>query len=123
VIDGNGEGVMFSGSSGYASSENVVANNILSNSKVRWNVESSWSSGRIGSANVARYNCVFASNTRSSGWYNERGGIAKEWGFKSVGNRIADPQFVNRDAKDFRVQQGSPCETYGPGTIPTKRRG
>ena len=115
VIDGNGEGVMYSGgSSGPVSSDNIVAGNIISNSKVRYNVESYWSNN-VGSGNVARRNCVFASNTRSS-HYNSKGGIAKEWGFKTAENVIANPQYVDRAAKDFRLQDGSACQGYGPGT-------
>jgi hypothetical protein len=119
VIDGNGEGVLFSGTSLYASSYNVVAGNVISNSKVRYNVESHWST-KVGTGNVARDNCLFASNTRSS-HYNAGGGVAKEWGFTATNNTIADPLYANRAAKDFRLQPGSGCSGYGPGTTGAKR--
>ncbi len=111
VIDGNGEGVMFAGLGDYASSDNVVARNIISNSKVRHNIESYWS-GRVGSGNVARYNCLFASNKRSS-HYNASGGVsANRAGYKAVDNRVAKPRFVDRAAKDFRLRSESPCHGY-----------
>ena len=40
VIDGNGEGIIISGDGDTASSGNVIHDNVISDSKVRWNVES-----------------------------------------------------------------------------------
>jgi hypothetical protein len=114
VIDGNGEGVLFSGDSRYASSENVVKRNIISNSKVRYNVEAYWPGG-VGTRNRLRRNCLHASNPRSS-HFNEDGGIARRIGFTARRNRVADPGYLDPTANDFRLQPLSRCQGYGPGT-------
>jgi parallel beta-helix repeat protein len=113
VIDGNGEGVIFSGDYGYASSNNVVEDNIISNSKIRANVESWWPSGNpVGQGNVVRNNCI------GGGAYdNGDGGIAEQIGFKVENNNVItkNPQFVDRAGKDFRLQAGSPCAGIANG--------
>ncbi len=106
VIDGNGEGVLFSGDSGLASSNNVVTRNIVSNATVRYNVESWWPAGNpVGTGNVASDNCV---------WNGAQGNVADEVGFSASGNKAANPLYADRAAKDFRLQSGSPCVGYGP---------
>ena len=57
VIDGNGEGIIFSGVGGTASSDNVVENNVITNSRIRHDVES-WYPDVVGTGNVVRNNCV-----------------------------------------------------------------
>ena len=108
VIDGNGEGIIISGGGATASSNNLIRNNVISNSKIRWNVESNWPS-RVGTGNVVRNNCLWASN--SNPYYRERGGVlgVGPLGFTTSGNVIADPRYVSRFWKDFRLQAGSPC--------------
>jgi parallel beta-helix repeat protein len=114
VIDGNGEGVIFSGGDDSASSNNQVYDNVISNSKVRWNVESYWSDGLVGSGNVVHDNCIWASNSGSqSSYYNSNGGILpRNWGgdgYSAYKNVVARPQFVNATAGDFALQPDSPC--------------
>jgi hypothetical protein len=112
VIDGNGEGVLFgSETSGgeyaglYASSGNIVARNVISNSVLRHNVEAWWA-GPVGAGNIARDNCL---------WNGAGGNIdLSAGGFLAIANRIAKPNFVDRAAKDFRLQAGSPCAGMGP---------
>ncbi len=112
VIDGNGEGVIFSSESGggeysnsYASSGNIVARNIISNSRLRHNIEAWWA-GPIGTGNIARKNCL---------WNGAEGNIdLSAGGFVAIANVVAEPEFVNRDAGDFRLRAGSPCGGFGP---------
>jgi parallel beta-helix repeat protein len=121
VIDGNGEGVIFSSGDNNASSNNVIEHNVISNSNQRWNVESYWGTGPVGTGNVARDNCLFATN--SDRYYNQDGGVEvdesdSERGFAAYGNLVADPQFVNREAKDFRLKSGV-CASLLAGAIVT----
>jgi parallel beta-helix repeat protein len=104
VIDSNGEGVFFGGDGTQSSDNNVVKHNLITNSKIRHNVESYWS-GPVGSGNVVRDNCVFGGAQRSSG-----GGIqSPQVGFSSSANTIANPQYVKRRTGDYRLREGSPC--------------
>jgi parallel beta-helix repeat protein len=107
VIDGNGMGATFSGDGGYASSNNKVEGNVISNSRVRWNVESWWGSG-VGSGNVARANCLYATNRRS--YYDSDGGVdTSGGGFTKRSNKVANPRYANRSARDLRLAPGSRC--------------
>ena len=114
VIDGNGEGILFSGDSGLASSNNVATHNIVSNASVRYNVESWWPVGNpIGTGNVASDNCI---------WNGAQGNVAAQVGFTAAGNKVVDPLYNNRGAKDFQLQSGSPCVGYGPAGALRLRR-
>jgi parallel beta-helix repeat protein len=112
VIDGNGAGLIFAGESAggeyqqnYASDNNVVERNIISNSTVRYNVESWWG-GPLGVGNVARENCF---------WNGHLGDVdLSEGGFTASANIVADPLYLNRNGYDFRLQAGSPCLGKGP---------
>lgn len=107
VIDGNGSGLIFGGEGALASSGNVVESNTITNSRIRWNVEEDWPSA-VGTGNAVRGNCVFATNPVRA--YNVKGGIESPWvGFTGSSNAIADPLYVNRAGKDFRLRAGSPC--------------
>ncbi|HEX3268492.1 MAG TPA: right-handed parallel beta-helix repeat-containing protein [Gaiellaceae bacterium] len=111
VIDGNGEGVLFSGDSGLASSNNVVTRNIVSNAVVRYNVESWWPDGNpVGTGNTATENCV---------WNGAQGNVAAQVGFTASGNKAVNPLYTNRAAKNFQLQSGSPCAGYGPDVTTT----
>ncbi len=115
VIDGNGQGVIFGGNEESASSNNVVEGNVITNSKIRDNVESSWG-GPIGQGNVVRNNCI------GGGAYDEGdGGIlagspAKR-GFSTADNTIAAPKFANRAAGDFTIDPASPCAALIAGAV------
>jgi parallel beta-helix repeat protein len=113
VIDGNGEGILFAGDYGYASSNNTIEDNIITNSVERNNVESWWPSGNpIGHNNVVRENCI-GGGVRDHG----DGGISTQWGFKlGVNNVISkSPKFRDRAGKDFRLSDGSPCTGIANG--------
>ena len=108
VIDGNGEGIIFGGEHGDAPNDNVVEGNVITNSRVRWNVESWFADGNpIGRNNVVRNNCVF--NGRN-------GNIAPQIGFTAIDNLVRDPKFADRAAKDFRLAADSPCRDLYTGT-------
>ena len=99
VIDGNGQGVIFSGDGGDTSDDNIVENNVISNSRIRYNVES-WFPQGSGTGNVARNNCLF--NGR-------QGNVGEQDGFVAIRNLIVDPLYTDRAGKDFRLKAGSPC--------------
>jgi hypothetical protein len=112
VIDGNAEGIGIGGDGSFASSNNEIRNNIITNSFGRNNVEDYWT-GPVGHGNTVHDNCVFATNTNA--YYNANGGIERHAsGFTAYGNRIADPLFVNRAAKDFTLRAGSSCAADAP---------
>ncbi|ABG04892.1 hypothetical protein Rxyl_1945 [Rubrobacter xylanophilus DSM 9941] len=108
IIDGNGEGVLFSGAGPYASSDNAVKNNVISNSR-RWNVYSVWNqTSRTGSGNVVSYNCLWASSANPR--YRKNGGISgSNGGFSAHHNVFARPLYADRDAGDFRLGRNSNC--------------
>jgi parallel beta-helix repeat protein len=119
VIDGNGEGVLFSGAQGEVSNDNVVENNLITNSNQRNNVESWYPSGNpIGQRNVLRNNCIHG-GVRDDG----DGGLGVVHGFEAHDNLFVDPQYVDRSAKDFRLRDGSPCAGLLSGTAPTLASG
>jgi len=107
VIDGNGQGVIFSGDGGRASSSNRVQGNIITNSRLRFNVESYWPRGNpVGTGNVAERNCL---------WNGARGGAqgvqSPSVGFSSRANVVGDPRYLDRRQKDFRLAPDSPCRS------------
>jgi parallel beta-helix repeat protein len=99
IVDGNGQGIIFSGVGGGTSDDNVVENNLFTNANIRFNIES-WYPDGTGTGNVARNNCVFN---------GARGNIGPQDGFTAVRNLTADPQYVDRGGKDFRLKTGSAC--------------
>jgi parallel beta-helix repeat protein len=105
VIDGNGEGIIFSGDGGVASNNNVVEYNAITNSTIRNNVESYWPSGNpVGQGNIVRHNCIHG-GVRDNG----NGGIGSAVGFSLSENLLVDPGYANRAAKDFTLAPDSPC--------------
>jgi Right handed beta helix region len=88
VIDGNGTGVLFSGDAGGASSANVVRNNLITNSTVRYDVTAYWEQV-VGMANVVEHNCL---------WGGKLGEVEDIEGFSLRGNVVADPRYFDRAA-------------------------
>ena len=106
VIDRNGQGIIFGGDSGSASSDTIVRNNLITNSRLRDNVESYYDQGDpVGRNNVVTDNCI------SGGAYDDGdGGILKEAkGFDAQDNLLVIPDYSDPEAGDFSVPSGSPC--------------
>ena len=102
VIDGNGEGIIFGGARRVAARDNLVRGNVISNSRIRNNVE--WHfDGPVGQRNVLRRNCI-GGGARDAG----NGGILEpQIGFKALDNVVAEPEF--RAPGDYRLRPGSAC--------------
>lgn len=114
IIDGNGEGIIFSGDDGVASNDNLVENNVITNSNIRNNVESWYPSGNpVGQGNVVQHNCIHG-GVRDDG----DGGLATGPGFSASDNLNVDPGYANRAAKDFSLAPGSPCASLLAGAVP-----
>jgi parallel beta-helix repeat protein len=109
VIDGNGTGVIFGGMEGIMATDTVVEHNLITNSNVRHNIESSFDDAtRPANDNIVRDNCIH----HADDWYDEADGSgiqSPQLGFDATSNIIADPQYVNRAAGDFTLKPGSPC--------------
>jgi parallel beta-helix repeat protein len=59
-IDSNGEGILFAGDGGVASNNNLVRGNVISNSLIRYNVESWYPRGNpIGRRNLVDSNVIY----------------------------------------------------------------
>jgi Right handed beta helix region len=68
VIAENGEGIIFSGEGGVASSGNVVEHNVIVDSNIRDDVESWYPAGTSpGTGNVVQYNCISQGGINTSG--------------------------------------------------------
>jgi hypothetical protein len=114
VIVGNGRGVIFGGDDRTASSGNVVRQNLITDSRVGYNVESYWS-GPIGAGNVVERNCVQKGNLD---------GIGAQTGFAATNNRIVEPRYLDAANNDYRLAADSPClPTVGYDTAAVLLRG
>ncbi len=102
VIDGNGEGIIFGGLPRVAARDSLVQGNVISNSRIRNNVE--WHfEGTVGTGNVVRRNCI-GGGARDNG----SGGIMlPAIGFTLADNLVAQPEF--RAPGDYRLKPGSAC--------------
>ena len=93
VIDRNGEGLIFSGDSADTSDGNVVAENLITRSRLRWDVESYWMRGRVGRGNELRENCIRG---------GARGAVQRPVGFTASSN----------------AGRGSRCRLPRPALVP-----
>jgi hypothetical protein len=105
VVDGDFPsvrgGVIIGGDSSYASSDNIVEQNVISYA-ASYNITSHWS-GALGSGNIVRNNCL---------WAGRLGDVnTSEGGFTTSDNLIADPLFLDRVNRDYRLGITSLCRS------------
>ncbi len=110
IIDGNGTGIRIGGGNEEfgckASNNNTIENNLITNN-LGWGVDSWWGcSSLIGQDNVVRDSCFYG---------NGKGRTIGD-GYTVQNALAADPLYVNRAAKDFRLQSDSPCLSILGGT-------
>jgi hypothetical protein len=98
-MDSNGGGVIFAGSSSYASGDNVVEKNVITRSDWTYNVTYWWETA-VGTGNVLASNCV---------WKGYSGDIDTQKGFTATGNVAGDPRYVDVATRDYRMAADSPC--------------
>jgi parallel beta-helix repeat protein len=100
IIDGNGEGVIFSGS-GTSSWNNMVVGNLITNSEIRHDVESWYPDGTtVGVGNMVSGNCIYG------GAQGELGNLI---GFSATSNLFVDPGYRDRAGGDYRIASTSLC--------------
>jgi len=104
TMDGSAGGVMLAGEGSEASDSNTFANNIMSNPTVKFGFEHYWGSA-VGTGNAVSGSCVDSPAGRTF--------ETSPTGYTVSGTVTADPQYVNRAAKDFRLSAGSPCAGKG----------
>jgi hypothetical protein len=99
VLDDNGGGLVIGGAGMRASSDNVVEHNIVSNPRQFPAAGEHWEDV-VGQGNRVVNNCV---------WPDTAMGAATPVGFVAAGNVVAEPAFVDRGARDYRLLPGDPC--------------
>jgi hypothetical protein len=115
VDNANQWSIIISGGAGYPTGvthDALVRNNIFTN-PVEHNVTSAWWGLDPQSGNVVTGNCVFGAPAGDFDFQTWLGKVS--YGVSS--NVHANPLYVNRAAKDFRLSSGSPCAGKGPASI------
>jgi parallel beta-helix repeat protein len=102
TIDHNGEGILFAGDDQTASSNNTASDNIITNSQIRSDVESSWQPGHTGTNNTLTNNCIHGGKTTID---------TGSGGYTATNNTITDPQYTNTTT--YTTNPTSPCQTKG----------
>jgi arylsulfatase A-like enzyme len=83
---------------------------VISHSNKRWNVGSLFDAGKVGEHNHVYNNCLYATNREAS--FNASAGIvgaSSTRGFTPYSQTIGEPQFADRDARDYHLSPESPC--------------
>lgn len=118
VIDGNGQGIILGGDEDSASDDNIIERNIVTNSKIRYNVEDHWP-GPTGTGNLVRGNCVWTSRSTYRGSPDGSGIESGASGFTSRGNVVAKPGYTDPLAGDFTLASASECsDALGDVSLP-----
>ena len=107
IVDGarTKSGLLFGGSSNYASEGNTVRWNIFTFNK-QYGTDSWWG-GSVGTGNLGESNCF---------WGNGSGTQGGSRGYAKGSSFSADPLYMDRANGDFRRKDGSPCADMGPQT-------
>ena len=117
VIDSNGEGIIFGGTEDDASRNTVVSHNVITNSRIRDNIESSYGEGDpVGHGNVVRNNCI------GGGAYDDGdGGIqSPQVGFTATKNLTVAPDFVDEQSRNLAIASDDPCARIVAGATAPK---
>jgi hypothetical protein len=113
IIDANGYGAIFAGSSESTSNDNNVSYNIITNSTIGMGVQQSWG-GTTGTGNTFTHNCL---NN------NAGGNIETPTGYSTTNNTTATPDYTNPTTHNYTLPTTSPClatvQNAGPTTTPT----
>ena len=107
VMVDNGGGVIVAGDEHFSSSGNVIERNVIAGSRAAQGISISWSDG-AGSGNVARDNCLGE---------GARGPLERGPGLAVSGNVVAEPEFVDADARDYRLRPGTACAEILGGDV------
>jgi hypothetical protein len=114
VLYGNGEGIIFSGNQKVAANHNLVALNVIADSRIRSNVESYYEpGGPIGRRNIVRFNCVRGGGSDYYAGPDNTGIQQGHVGFRAAYNLNAIPRFVDPANDDFHLTPDSPCAHLG----------
>jgi len=115
VIDNNGEGLVFGASGPQSSDDNVVAGNIIINSRVLYNVAGAYGPGdRVGTGNVVRGNCIGGGPTDNS---RNPGGVRfNHAGFRLSDNRLLTPKPSTHGVMSVAAPASVPLPVSVPGT-------
>ncbi len=106
VIDGNGEGVVFSGTGSVTSNNNVVEGNVIANSRNGFNAFSG--PGPTATGNVLRNNCVWAGDGDANS-----GIETPSRNFTASSNVVVDPEYADGPAHDYTLSAESECPLVG----------
>jgi parallel beta-helix repeat protein len=113
IIDGDGEGIIFGGE-GTTSTNTLVAFNLITNAKLRYEIESFYPEGTpLGVNNVVKDNCLFG---------GEQGLVDAEKGFTAANldNRTINPEYTNAAAGNYSVPAHNRCAAYVARSTPLK---
>jgi arylsulfatase A-like enzyme len=108
IFDGNTGGLQFSGDSSTASTGTIVDHNVFSNSSPSsWNVSATWHAANVPAtySSFVTRSCSYDPDRPSTAGINNAAG-----GFMPVAPIInQNPQYRDREAKDFHLDPSSPC--------------
>jgi hypothetical protein len=124
VMAYNGDGIHFSGSGQQVSVNNVARNNVVTHSKLGWNIDAyegqldagvSFPGPSSSDRNEAYNNCVYGgAEDAKFGGVEQNAPDARDY-FYTNNNVIADPLYAGAAKDDYRVGTASRCRTVYSG--------